>query len=88
MRIRVTRQTMGAGEMSIPYSFKKFTYSSKDGNTTYQIYHPAIRFENNEPYCCLLDPNSKTGLIEHFSEDEAIAHAKNLYYKLKEGHYE
>ena len=66
-----------------PYKAQKQTYLTKDGKSTFTIYHPAVKFQKNEPFCCILDPSAQTGLYEHSTEIDAYNHAKKLYFQFK-----
>lgn len=63
--------------MDKPFIAKKETYL--DGNKTFTVYHPAIKFKDSEGYCFFPDECTKTGLVEHSNEKDALSNAKELY---------
>jgi len=62
-----------------PYIAKRQTYLNDDKKTTFTVFHPAIKFNNNEEYCYFPDEGTKTGLVEHSNEKDCIDNAKTLY---------
>ena len=63
--------------MEQPFIAKKETYL--DGHKAFTVYHPAIKFKENEEYCFFPDEGTKTGLVEHHTEDDALFNAEQLY---------
>lgn len=63
--------------MNSPFIAKKETYL--DGDKTFTVFHPAIRFKEDEEYCYFPDEDTRTGLIERHHEEDALFIAEQLY---------
>lgn len=65
--------------MTKPYIAKEQTYLSEDKKTTFTVFHPAIKFSGDKEYCYFPDEGTKTGLVEHDNETDALENAIQLY---------
>lgn len=65
--------------MGEPFIAKKQTYLNDDNKTTFTVFHPAIKFKENEEYCYFPDEGTKTGLVEHDNEKDCLDNAETLY---------
>lgn len=65
--------------MKAPFIAQKQTYLSEDKETTWTVFHPAILFERENDYCFFPDESTKTGLVEHENEKDALKNAEELY---------
>lgn len=63
--------------MSKGFTAIKQTYV--DNGKTFTVFHPAIKFKENEEYCYFPDEDTRTGLVEHHNEDDALFNAEQLY---------
>ena len=50
-----------------------------DNNTTYTVFHPAIKFNENKGFCFFPDEGTESGLLEYTNEDDALSNAEQLY---------
>lgn len=62
-----------------PFVAKKKTYLNEGEMATFTVFHPAIKFNDDEGYCYFPDEGTKTGLVEHTNEKDALSNAEQLY---------
>ena len=65
--------------MEKQYIAQEQTYVNHDGETTFTVFHPAIKFNDDEEYCYFPDEETKTGLVEHNNKKDALENAEQLY---------
>lgn len=62
-----------------PYKAERVTYLCEETRTTWTVYHPVVYFDEDEAYCHLPDESTRTGLVEHENEEDALKNAERLY---------